>query len=169
LRQAEALPILVRMKARFDEVRPTLRPTAKLAEAIDYVLNRWDAFVRYTSDGKIPIDNNVIERPLRPVAIGRKKFLFFGRERGGKTAATLYILVQSARRNCVDVWPYLTDVLRRIAAIAPNDTTALEALLPDRWSAAHPEHRLEQREEESREAQARRRRKRAARRIAVVQ
>ena len=169
LRQAEALPILTRMKARFDEVRPTLRPTAKLAEAIDYVLNRWDAFVRYTSDGRIPIDNNVIERLLRPVAIGRKNYLFFGSEHGGQTAATLYTLVQSARRNCVDVWPYLTDVLRRIAAIAPGDTAALEALLPDRWLAAHPEHRLEQREEESREAQARRRRKRAARRLAAAQ
>ena len=168
LRQAEALPILARMKARFDEVRPTLRPTAKLAEAIDYVLNRWDAFVRYTSDGRIPIDNNVIERLLRPIAIGRKNYLFFGSEKGGKTAATLYTLVQSARRNCVDVRPYLTDVLRRIAAIAPGDTAALEALLPDRWVAAHPEHRLEQREEESREAQARRRRKRAARRVAAA-
>ena len=66
------------------------------------------------------------------------------------------------------VWPYLTDVLRRIAAIALGDTTALEALLPDRWVAANPEHRLEQREEESREAQARRRRKRAARRAAAA-
>jgi transposase/uncharacterized coiled-coil protein SlyX len=168
LRQAEALPILARMKTRFDEVRPTLRPTAKLAEAIDYVLNRWDAFVRYTSDGRIPIDNNVIERLLRPIAIGRKNYLFFGSENGGKTAATLYTLVQSARRNCVDVWPYLTDVLRRIAAITPGDTAALEALLPDRWLSAHPGHRLEQREEESREAQVRRRRKRAARRIAIA-
>ena len=61
--------------------------------------------------------------------------------------------------------PYLTDVLRRIAAIAPGDTAALEALLPDRWLA---EHRLEQREEESREAQARRRRKRVARRAATA-
>jgi transposase len=168
LRQAEALPILARMKARFDEVRPTLRPTASLADAIDYVLNRWDAFVRYTQDGRISIDNNVIERLLRPVAIGRKNFLFFGSEKGGKTAATLYTLVQSARRNCVDVWPYLTDVLRQVAAIAPGDTAALEALLPDRWVAAHPEHRLEQREEESREAQARRRWKRAARRVAIA-
>ena len=165
----EALPILAKMKARFEEVRPTLRSMAKLAEAIDYVLNRWDAFVRDTEDGRIPIDNNVIERLLRPVAIGRKNFLFVGSEKGGKTAATLYTLVQSARRNCVDVWPYLTDVLRRIAAIAPGDTSALEALLPDRWLAAHPEHRLEQREEESREAQARRRRKRATRRLAVAQ
>lgn len=169
LRQAEALPILLRMKARFDEVRPLLRPTSKLAEAINYVLNRWAAFVRYTEDGRIPIDNNVIERLLRPVAIGRKNYLHFGSEEGGKTGATLYTLVQSARRNCVDVWPYLTDVLRRIAAIAPTDTAALEALLPDRWLAQHPEHRLEQREEESREAQARRRRKRAARRLAVAQ
>jgi len=55
----------------------------------------------------------------------------------------------------------VTDVLRRIVAIAPGDTAALEALLPDRWVAAHPEHRLEQREEESREAQGRRRCKRA--------
>ncbi len=168
LRQVEALPILARMKARFDEVRPTLRPTAKLAEAIDYVLNRWNAFTRYTSDGRIPIDNNTIERLLRPIAIGRKNYLFFGSEKGGKTAATLYTLVQSARRNHVDVWPYLTDVLRRIAAIPPGDTAALEALLPDRWVAAHPEQRLEQREEESREAQARRRQKRAARRVAVA-
>jgi transposase/uncharacterized coiled-coil protein SlyX len=169
LRQAEALPILTRMKARFDEVRPTLRPTAKLAEAIDYVLNRWDAFVRYAEDGRIGIDNNVIERLLRPIAIGRKNYLFFGSEHGGQTAATLYTLVQSARRNCVDVWPYLTDVLRRIAAIAPGDTAAWEALLPDRWLATHPEHRLEQREEESREAQARRRRKRAACRLTAAQ
>jgi hypothetical protein len=168
-RQAEALPILARMKARFEEVRPTLRPTSKLAEAIDYMLNRWDAFVRYTSDGRIPIDNNVIERLLRPIAIGRKNYLFFGSEKGGQTAATLYTLVQSARRNCVDVWPYLTDVLRRLPAIAPTDIAAMEALLPDRWVAAHPEHRLEQREEESRAAQARRRRKRAARRAAAVQ
>ncbi len=64
--------------------------------------------------------------------------------------------------------PCLTDVLRRIAAIPPGDTVALESLLPDRWIAAHPRHRLEQREEESREAQARRRRKRAARRAMVV-
>lgn len=167
LRQAEALPILLRMKARFEEVRPTLRPTSKLAEAIGYVLNRWEAFVRYTEDGRIRIDNNLIERLLRPVAIGRKNYLFVGSERGGQTAATLYTLVQNARRNGVNVWPYLTDVLRRLPGIAPTDPAALEALLPDRWVAAHPEHRLEQREEESRQAQLRRRRKRATRRTAA--
>ena len=75
--------------------------------------------------------------------------------------------MQSSRRHCGDVWPYLTDVLRRLPAIPPTDTAALEMLLPDRWAQAHPEHRLTEREEESREAQARRRRKRAARRAAA--
>ena len=75
-------------------------------------------------------------------------------------------MVQSARRNCVDVWPYLTDVLRRLPAIPLTDTAALETLLPDRWLHVHPEHRLTEREEESCDAQARRRRKRAARRVA---
>ena len=71
--------------------------------------------------------------------------------------------MQSARQNCVDVWPYLTDVLRRLPAILPTDTAALERLLPERWAQIHAEHRLTEREE-SREAQAGRRRKRAARR-----
>lgn len=66
----------------------------------------------------------------------------------------------------MDVWPYPTDVVRRLPAIAPGDTEALEALLPDRWVAAHPAHLLAEREEESRQAQARRRRRRAARRAA---
>jgi len=63
---------------------------------------------------------------------------------------------------------YLTDVLRRLPAIPPTDTAALETLLPGRWLQIHPEHRLTEREEESREAQARRRRKRAARRAATT-
>jgi hypothetical protein len=63
---------------------------------------------------------------------------------------------------------YLTDVLRRVPAIPPTDSAALETLLPDRWLQIHPEHRLTEREEESREVQARRRRKRAARSTAVA-
>ena len=91
-------------------------------------------------DGRIPLDTNLIERWLRPVAVGRKNFLFFGSQNGGRTAATLYSIVQSARRNNVDVLPYLTDVLRRLPAItstgAPPDPAALDALLPNRWAAA---------------------------------
>ena len=89
--------------------------------------------------------------------------------KGGQTAATLYTLVQSARRNCVDAWPYLTDVFDAFRRIATGRPPPWKSSLPDRWVSAYPEHRLEQREEESREAQTRRRQKRAARRLAVAQ
>ncbi len=168
VRRRESAPIVERMRQRFLDVRSELRPTSKLAEAIDYFMNRWPAFKRFLEDGRIPLDTNCVERLLRPVAIGRKGYLFFGSLNGGRTAATLYSIVQSARRNNVDVLPYLTDVLRKLPQITageqPPEPQALEALLPDRWAAAHPEHVLAERVEESREALARRRHRRAARR-----
>jgi len=167
VRRRESAPLLERMRGRFLEVRPELRPTSKLAEAIDYFMNRWQAFSRFLEDGRIPLDTNLVERLLRPVAVGRKGYLFFGSQNGGRTAATLYSIVQSARRNNVDVLPYLTDVLQEIPAIAPDDTGTLNHLLPDRWAQAHPEHVLAERIEESREALARRRHRRAARRLAA--
>jgi transposase len=172
VRLRESAPILERMRRRFLDVRPELRPTSKLAEAIDYMMNRWEALKRFLEDGRIPLDTNLIERLLRPVAVGRKNFLFFGSQNGGRTAATLYSIVQSARRNNVDVLPYLTDVLRRLPAITSTgalpDPATLDALLPDRWAADHPEHVLAERVEESREALARRRQRRVARRLAAT-
>jgi transposase len=167
VRRRESAPILERMRRRFLDVRPELRPTSKLAEAIDYFMKRWEAFTRFLEGGRIPLDTNLVERLLRPVAVGRKGYLFFGSQNGGRTAATLYSVIQSARRNNVDVLPYLTDVLKKLPAIRPDDFAALDALLPDRWVQAHPEHILAERIEESRKALARRRHRRAARRLAA--
>jgi transposase len=167
VRRREAAPILEKMRRRFLDVRPELRPTSKLAEAIDYFINRWEAFTRFLEDARIPLDTNLVERLLRPVAVGRKGYLFFGSQNGGRTAATLYSIVQSARRNNVDVLPYLTDILKKLPAIVPDDVAALDALLPDRWAQAHPGHILAERIEESREALARRRHRWAARRLAA--
>jgi hypothetical protein len=147
-------------------VRPTLRLSTKLADAMGYVLNRWPAMIRYTEDGRYAIDNNVIERMLRPSAVGRKNYLFFGSDEGARSAAVIYTIVQSARRNLVETLPYLTDVLRRLPALAADDVAGLAELLPDRWLRAHPEHRLEDREEEFRAAGARRRHRRVVRRMA---
>jgi transposase len=169
VRLCESAPIVEKMRRRFLDVRPELRPTSKLAEAIDYMLNRWEGFRRFLEDGRIPLDTNLVERLLRPVTVGRKNFLFFGSENGGRTAATLYTIVQSARRHHVDVLPYLTDVLRRLPGIThrdtPPDPAAIDEFLPDRWAKAHPEHVLTARIEESRQAQARRRYRRTARRL----
>ena len=169
LRLCESAPIVEKMRRRFLDVRPELRPTSRLAEAIDYMLNRWEGFRRFLEDGRIPLDTNLVERLLRPVTVGRKNFLFFGSENGGRTAATLYTIVQSARRHHVDVLQYLTDVLRRLPGIThrdtPPDPAAIDEFLPDRWAKAHPEHVLTARIEESRDAQARRRYRRTARRL----
>jgi len=91
--------------------------------------------------------------------------LFFGSLSGGKTAATLYAVVQSARLHHLDVTAYLTDVLRRLPGLSPSDGTAIGQLLPDRWASTHPEHVLAARVEESRAAGEERRRRRAARRL----
>jgi transposase len=184
VRQQEAVPILARLEEQLRQVAPTLRPSSKLAEAINYVLNRWHAMIRYTEDGRYAIDNNLIERLLRPAVIGRKNYLFFGSDGGADAAAIWYTLIQSARRNLVDILPYLTDVLTRLPTIVPeylptgsakspfaslaaDQVSALRSLLPDQWLREHPEHLLADRAEELAADTARRRRRRAQRRVAV--
>lgn len=167
LRQAEALPILDRMQKRFDAVAPGLRPSSKLAEAVEYVRNRWESLRRCTSDGRIPIDNNLVERLFRGIAVGRKNYLFVGSQDGGTTAARLYTIVQSAKRHNLALSPYLNDVLRRVPLLV-EAAAPLDCLLPDVWAKEHPEHVLAEREEESRQARDRRDRRRATRRAAVA-
>jgi hypothetical protein len=94
---------------------------------VNYALNHWAALTRYCEAGYLEIDNNTAEREMRPVALGRKNYLFTGSERGGEAAAILYSLVESAKANSLNVSDYLTDVLRRIPAITAEE--GLEALL----------------------------------------
>ena len=168
LHQRESRPLVDRLFASWDDALPTLRPTTKLAEAIAYALNRRAELTRFFDDGRIQLDTGHLERSLRPVAIGRKNFLFFGSLRGGQAAATLYSVVQSARLYHLDVTAYLTDVLRRLPAILPADADAIRPLLPDLWARSHPEHLLASRDQELQAAAARRRRTRAHRRAAMA-
>jgi len=164
LRGAESRPILARLHERLMTSRAALRPSTKLSEAVEYALARWPSLLRYVDEGRLAIDTNHLERQMRPLALGRANWLFLGRESAGSTAATLYTVIQSARMNAVDVLPYLTDVLRHLPAVEAGDTASLDQFLPDRWLAAHPQHRLVERERESRQVQTRRKTRRAARR-----
>jgi hypothetical protein len=166
LRQAESRPVIERFHARLSTSRGELRPSTKLAEAVEYALARWASLLRYLEDGRLAIDTNHLERQFRPIAFGRVNWLFLGRKTAGPTAAIMYKVIQIARLNHVDVLPYLTDVLRRLPAVAADDTAGIDEFLPDRWLAAHPQHRLVERERESRQAQDRRKTRRAARRAA---
>jgi transposase len=135
LRQQRALPLLGSMKSWLDEQYAKVLPRSAMGGAIGYALGNWAALLRYTEDGDIPIDNNLVEQMLKLVAIGRKNWLFAGSERGGQTAAVLFTLISSAKRHKLNTWAYLRDVLWRLADLKPGE---LEELLPDRWRDSHP-------------------------------
>ena len=97
------------------------------AKAIDYSLKRWTALVHYADDGQVPIDNNWIEKRIRPIATGRKNWLFAGSLRAGKRADAIMRLIQSAKLNDHDSFLYLKDVLSRLPT-QPN--TRIGELLP---------------------------------------
>lgn len=107
-------------------------PKSPMGHAMAYVLNHRAAFMAYLDDGRLAIDNNLAERTIRPIALGRKNFLFAGSARGGRTMATLMSLVSSARLHKLNVHAYVTDVITRIAGLPSSE---LPDLLPDRWKA----------------------------------
>jgi len=102
-----------------------------IAGAIDYSLNGWTALTRHLEDGSVPIDNNFIERQIKPWAMGRRAWLFCGSELAGQRAAIVMSLVQSAKLNGHDPWAYLRDVLERLPS-HPNSRIAGRNLPPDR-------------------------------------
>ena len=116
----------------------TVLPKSPIGQALQYVLPRWDGLVRYCENGALSIDNNLSERSVRPVAIGRKNYLFMGSDNGGKAAAILYSMMASAKANQVEPFAYVRDLLVQLSRHSPP---AVAALLPNTWSAAHPESR----------------------------
>lgn len=102
------------------------------AKAIDYTLGHWAALTRHLQDGAVAIDNNHLERQIKPWAMGRRAWQFVGSELAGQRAAIVMTLVQSARLNGLDPWAYLRDVLERLPML-PN--RLLEELLPHRWTS----------------------------------
>ena len=94
------------------------------------MLRRWHAFTRFLDDGRICLTNNAAERALRCVPLGRKAWLFCGSDRGGRRAAILYSLIQTAKLNDVDPQAWLADVLARIA---DHPASRLDELLPRNW------------------------------------
>jgi transposase len=103
------------------------------AKALDYSLKRWQALTRFIDDGRLPIDNNWIENQIRPIAIGRKNWLFAGSLLAGQRAAAIMSLIQSAKLNGHDPHAYLRDVLRRLPTHKANQ---IGELLPHCWVPA---------------------------------
>jgi transposase len=133
LRQRESVPVLRELGEWLTATRRAVLPKSPLAQAVTYALNQWAALNRYAADGDLAIDNNPAERALRGVAVGRKNWLFWGSDAGGRTAAVLTSLTATCARHGIDPWAYLSDVLARLPSLPP---ARIGELLPDTWAAA---------------------------------
>ena len=129
-RQEHAAPLLTGIFSKLEEMRLQTIPAEPLRKAIDYALNQRKALCRYLEDGRLRPDNNLAENAIRPVALGRKNWLFVGSERGGRAAALFMGLIASCKAREINPWEYFDDMLRRIMSHPVN---RLRELLPDKW------------------------------------
>lgn len=125
VRQARSRPRLLEFHRWLNDQLGKLSRKSETTAAIQYALNRWEALVRYTEDGRIEIDNNAAERSLLGVTLGRKNFLFLGSDAGGERAAAIYSLIGSAKLNGLDPEAYLRHVLGIIADYPVNQVADL--------------------------------------------
>ncbi len=114
LRQEQAQPRLEAMHEWLIGIRQQTADNSGLAKAIDYSLKRWSALARYAQSGELPIDNNAVENSIRPIAIGKKNWLFAGSERAGKRAAAIQSLLGTAKLNGIEPYAWLKDTLEKL-------------------------------------------------------
>lgn len=131
IRQEKALPIMRELEKWLKENITQVLPKSAIGSAIGYTLALWHRLKRYLEDGKCEIDNNLIENSIRPVALGRKNYLFAGSHDGAKRAAMIYSFLGTCKINNVNPEEWLTDVLNRIHDHKAN---RLSELLPNNWN-----------------------------------
>ena len=129
-RQKEAKPIFAEIKAVLNEYKDQVLPKSPMGKAITYAMNQWDALNRYTDDPTLEIDNNLSERVLRMVVIGRRNYMFAGSEAGAERAAIIYSLVASCKLHGICPFEYFRDVLKKVST---HPQSRIDELLPSNW------------------------------------
>jgi transposase len=127
-RQEHAVPVLDGMKAWLESQQAL--PKSPLGKAVGYALKSWKKLVRYAGDGRIEIDNNLVENAIRPIALGRKNYLFAGSHAAARRAAVIYSLLATCKAHDVNPQVWLADVLARIPT---HQARHVAELLPHRW------------------------------------
>lgn len=142
LRQEKARPIWDQFSQGLDLEKDQTLPKSAIGKAITYTLNRKTYLARYLEDGKLEIDNNLVENQIRPVALGRKNYLFAGSAKGAERAAMFYSLLASCTQNQIDPFTWLHDVMLRLPLHPINQ---IDQLLPHKWKpdpSAAPIYRI---------------------------
>ncbi len=130
LRQKQSVPILKILKEWMTAEYPKVLPKSPIGQAIGYCLPRWQKLSIYTTNGSLKIDNNPVENAIRPVAIGRKNYLFAGSHEAAQRAAMVYSLFATCRVHSINPYKWLKDVLERMHLYTTNN---IKDLLPQNW------------------------------------
>ena len=131
VRQEQSRPQVEALRVAIDDALRRLSPKSSMAKTLAYGRKRWDALTRYLDDGRAEIDNNVAERAIRAIAIGRKNWLFAGSKAGGERAAQLYSVIETAKLNGLEPQAYIADVIEKIAQGWPASRWG--ELMPWNW------------------------------------
>lgn len=119
------------LRTALDDALRRLSPKSEMAKAIAYGRKRWTALTRFLDDGRLEIDNNIAERAIRSIAIGRKNWLFAGSKAGGERAAAIYTVIETCKLNGVEPQAYIVDVIAKIAGDWP--AARWDELMPWNW------------------------------------
>ena len=132
VRACESQPLVQRLERAFLKLKSCGQhlPQSLLGTAIDYTLGLWPALQVYLHDGRVEIDNNLVENAIRPTAIGKKNWLFIGDAHAGQRSALLHTLIESCRRREIDPYAYLREVLTRLPHLTNHQT---HTLTPQAW------------------------------------
>ncbi|MDP4272667.1 MAG: IS66 family transposase [Bacteroidota bacterium] len=130
LREEKALPVLTKMETWLKANLEQVLPKSVIGGAISYTLALWPRLLRYMEDGRYEIDNNLVENSIRPVALGRKNYLFAGSHEAAQRAAMMYSFIGSCKLNKVEPFTWFRDVLSRISEHKAN---RLAELLPQNY------------------------------------
>lgn len=136
IRASESKPIVQRLQRALVRLKSSGRhlPQSLLGIAMDYALGQWPTLEIFLRDGRVEIDNNLVENAIRPTAIGKKNWLFVGQAQAGERGAILYTIVESCRRRGIDPYAYLQDVLTRLPKMTNHQ---IPQVTPSAWAKAH--------------------------------
>jgi len=135
IRSSRSRPILDRIHRalmRFRQSRAHL-PKGLMGKAIAYALGQWKMLNTYLTDGRIEIDNNLVENSIRPTAVGKKNWLFIGDIEAGWRSAVIYSIITSCRNRGIDPYAYLRDVLSRLPSMTNRQVVEIT---PEAWAAS---------------------------------
>jgi transposase len=135
VRSHQSRPIVQRIEKALVLFKASRRhlPQSLLGQAIDYTLGQWTTLEVFLRDGRVEIDNNLVENAIRPTAIGKKNWLFMGEAGAGQRGAIIYTLIESCRKRSIDPYAYLKDILTRLPTLK---NTQIAEITPGAWAKA---------------------------------